>query len=166
MNRQSARAVCLDASVLVNLRLPEPYSDKVRAWIANEPGAYTTPFCFYEALNVFKSKWKFQKKITAAEYTTACTSLIVWFGGISRYGFVKDPDLAAPEAFQWVRNVVDTTGLDFSDAYQIYSVTFGYFQHMVGESRTALATTDKELARVAGSHGLLVFDLGNESEPT
>ena len=115
MNASSARAVCLDASVLVKLRIEEPYSQQVRDWCSSEHGAYTTPFCFYEALNIFKSKWKFQGKIVHSEYVSACNSLIAWFGGISRRGLVKDPELTSHEAFSSVREIATSTGLDFSE---------------------------------------------------
>jgi predicted nucleic acid-binding protein len=163
MTARSARAVCLDASVLVKLRLDEPHSNKVREWCEKEPGAYTTPFCFYEALNIFKSKWKHQGKISREEYLSACNSLVAWFGGISRRGFVKDSELITPAAFTWVREVVSTTGLDFSDAYQLYSVKHGYFSVLANDSRTVLATTDAELARVSRTFGLLSIDLAVET---
>jgi predicted nucleic acid-binding protein len=161
----SARAVCLDASVLVKSRVQEPHSDLVRAWLTNEPVCYTTPFCFYEALNIFKSKWKYQGQLTASQYSAACSSLITWFGGISRAGFVNDPDLTSPEAYRWVRDTVQSSGLDFSGAYQIYSVKHGYFQHSAGDSATVLATTDRALANVARQYSLKVIDLCSDSEP-
>ena len=162
MNASSARAVCLDASVLVKLRIEEPYSQQVRDWCSSEHGAYTTPFCFYEALNIFKSKWKFQGKIVHSEYVSACNSLIAWFGGISRRGLVKDPELTSHEAFSSVREIATSTGLDFSDAYQLYSVKHGYFSVLARDSRTVLATTDGELAQAARSLGLLAVNLSVE----
>lgn len=165
MTNQSARAVCLDASILVKLRVEEPHSAAVRVWYKSEPAAYTTPFCFYEALNIFKSKWKYQRKITESDYTAACSSLITWFGGKCRADFVKDKELVVPEAFQWVREVVQSTKLDFSDAYQLYSVKYGYFSRLPGDSRTVLATTDAELASVARAYGLLAINLTTEREP-
>ena len=166
MASTAARAVCLDASVLVALRTSEPYSSQVTTWCANEPGAYTTPFCFYEALNIFKSKWKYRGQLTEKEYARCCKSLIAWFGGIARQGFVKDPELTSPEALTWVTNVVSSTRLDFSDAYQVYSVKHGYFSPLSGDSRTVLATADKTLATVARSFGILAIDLTCETVPS
>lgn len=166
MTRTAARAVSLDASVLVKLFVTEPHSAAVRDWVEKEPSSYATPFCFYEALNIFKAKWKFQDKISQDDYVKASTGLAAWFGGKSRAGYVNDPDLVSPEAFVWVREVVKHSQLDFSDAYQIYSVKNGYFSHAAGESRTVLATTDGELARVARMYGLLAVDLRSETEPT
>lgn len=137
---RSARAVCLDASVLVALRTSEPYTSQVTNWCSREAGAYTTPFCFYEALNIFKSKWKHRGLLTPAEYTRCCRDLIAWFGGIHRRGFVKDPKLSNSEALSWVTTAVSSTGLDFSDAYQLYSVKHGYFSPLAGDSSTVLAT--------------------------
>jgi predicted nucleic acid-binding protein len=56
MARAAARKNCLDASALVKLVLPEPRSEKLQTYLARESGWYTTPFCFYEALNVIKRK--------------------------------------------------------------------------------------------------------------
>ena len=166
MTRRAARAVCLDASVLVALRTGEPYSPQVTNWCSNEPGAYTTPFCFYEALNIFKSKWKYRGLLTEADYARCCRSLIVWFGAIERRGFVKDPDLTNPEALSWVTNVVSSAGLDFSDAYQLYSVKHGYFSPLSGDSSTVLATADKRLAVAARSFGIKAIDLTSEVVPS
>jgi len=166
MTRNVARAVCLDASVLVALRTSEPYSSQVTKWCAGEPGAYTTPFCFYEALNAFKSKWKHRGQLTDEEYVRCCTSLVAWFGGITRRGFVKDPDLTSPEALAWVVQVVSLTSLDFSDAYQVYSVKHGYFSPLSDGSSTVLATADKNLATVARGYGIRVVDLTSETVPS
>jgi hypothetical protein len=164
--RRAARAVCLDASVLVALRTNEPYSAQVTSWCSGEPGTYTTPFCFYEALNIFKSKWKHRGLLTEAEYAQCCRALIAWFGAIDRRGFVKDPDLSSPEALSWVTNVVSSTGLDFSDAYQLYSVKHGYFSRLSGDSSTVLSTVDKTLALVARGFGLKSIDLTSEVVPS
>jgi len=166
MTSNAVRAVCFDASVLVALRTSEPYSSQVKGWCANEPGAYTTPFCFYEALNIFKSKWKYRGQLTEAEYAQCCRSLVAWFGGITRRGFVKDPELTSYDALAWVTNVVSSTQLDFSDAYQVYSVKHGYFSPLSGDSCTVLATTDKNLAVAARSLGILAIDLTCEAVPS
>jgi predicted nucleic acid-binding protein len=166
MSRASARAVCLDASVLVSLRTTEPFSSRVKSWCSNEPGAYTTPFCFYEALSIFKSKWKYRGQLTRVEYSKCCTSLVAWFGGVSRRGFVKDPELTSAEALRWVTGVVSSTGLDFSDAYQLYSVKHGYFSSLAADSSTVLATTDRELAAVAKSLDIRAIDLSSETVPS
>ena len=57
MSTDAARAVCVDASVLVKLHAEEPGSDIVRARCSAEPMRYATPFCFYEALSILKGKW-------------------------------------------------------------------------------------------------------------
>jgi hypothetical protein len=166
MTRSAARAVCLDASVLVALRTNEPFSSKVMTWCAGEPGVYTTPFCFYEALNIFKSKRMFRGQLTQEEYVRCCRSLVTWFGGIERRGFVNDPDLTTPEALAWVTQMVSSTGLDFSDAYQVYSVKHGYFSPLSEDSRTVLATLDETLATVARSCGIRVINLTAEAVPS
>jgi hypothetical protein len=166
MTRRAARAVCLDASVLVALRTNEPFSPQVTTWCAGEHGAYTTPFCFYEALNIFKSKWRYRGLLTEADYARCCRDLITWFGAIERRGFVKDLDLTNPEALSWVTKAVSSTSLDFSDAYQLYSVKHGYFSPLSGDSSTVLATVDETLAVVARGFGIRAIDLRYEVVPT
>jgi hypothetical protein len=136
------------------------------SWCAAEPGAYTTPFCFYEALNIFKSKWKHRAQLTEVQYGRCCRSLVAWFGGVTRRGFVNDQELTSAAALKWVGDLVSSTHLDFSDAYQIYSVKHGYFSALSGDSRTVLATTDKDLAVVARSLDILSIDLTSETVPS
>jgi hypothetical protein len=69
MPRKVARANCFDASALVKLHVNEEGSDIMRGYFHNRaPGGYTTPFCFYEALDVLKSKWLIRGEITRDEY--------------------------------------------------------------------------------------------------
>ena len=165
MTDNAARAICLDASVLVKIHFEEPGSDIVRSHCAREPGRYTTPFCFYEALNVLKSKWKYQGQLTAEQYVGACTGLIAWYGGVYRAGRVRDPEFTSPETFRAVRELVQRTQLDFSDALQIFSVKCGYFSRAADDSRTVLATADVPLAAAARAEGLRVWNMVTESAP-
>jgi len=70
-----ARAICLDASALVKLYVEELGSDIVQKFVNTEPTRYTTPFCYFEALNVLKVKWLYRKEISKEEYHTATLSL-------------------------------------------------------------------------------------------
>ncbi len=75
----AARANCLDASALVKLHVDEVGSDIIRQYAETEPTRYTTPFCFFEALNVLKVKWLYRKEISKEEYHDASLTLTSWF---------------------------------------------------------------------------------------
>jgi len=165
MISHSARVIFLDASVLVALHSDEPRSALVRKRCHAEPLQYTTPFCYYEAMNVLKSKCKFRKQIDFQTYRAACTSLTVWFGAIDRRGWVKDNSFLSPEVLRDVTALVERSELDFSDAFQIYSVKCGYFSVLIGESSPILATTDVELARVARQEGVRAWQVDVEPAP-
>ena len=165
MSSQAARAMFLDASVLVAIYSDEPRSALVRARCEAEPLRYTTPFCYYEAMNVLKSKWKFKKQIDFQTYREACTSLTAWFGAIDRKGWVKDSTFLSPEVLRDVRTLVERSELDFSDAFQIYSLKCGYFSVLTGESSAILATADAELARVARQEGVKAWQIDVEAAP-
>lgn len=160
---EAATAMLLDASVLVALFSDEPWSLVVRERCETVALRYTTPFCYFEAMNILKSKWKHQGKIDQAAYRAACTKLSAWFGGATRAGFIQDSNFLDPPHFQRVRRLVDETGLDFSDAFQIDSLKHGYFSVLAGESRPILATRDVELASVAKAQGIRVWNV--ELEP-
>ena len=76
-----------------------------------------------------------------------------------------DADLTNPEAFRAVRELVERTDLDLSDAFQIFSVKYGYFSVLAGESRTVLVTTDGALAAAARSEGISVWNVALEVGP-
>jgi hypothetical protein len=81
MNRRAARADFFDASALGKIYSQEPCSEIARQYFNSRPMKYTTPFCFYEAMNVLKGKWKYKGQLTLDEYLdaafrlTACTVL-------------------------------------------------------------------------------------------
>jgi predicted nucleic acid-binding protein len=86
----ATRAICLDASALVKMYVDEAGSEKVREFVAAEARLYTTPLCFYEALNVLKNKYS-RKEITRDQYDSATSNLVAWFVLVLRqkkgYGF-------------------------------------------------------------------------------
>lgn len=165
MESEACRPVFLDASVLFAIYSEEPRSQIVRERCLAEPLKYTTPYCYYEAMNILKSKWKFKKQLDYAGYRAACTALTAWFGAIDRKGWIQDQGFLEPEVFRAVRGLVDRTALDFSDAFQLYSVKSGYFSVLTSESSPVLATTDVELARVAREEGVRSWLIDTELTP-
>jgi len=153
MDTPPPRANCFDASALVKVFTHEVGSDVVREYFNNRsPTKYTTPFCFYETLNVLKAKWLYRAEITKNEYTDAAFRLVAWFAASTRY--TRDIDLTEPQIFFRVRDLAERHAIDLSDAFQIISVKEGYFSHLVNQSRTVLVTADEGLARAC--YGLAI----------
>ena len=75
MNRRAARADFFDASALAKIYSDEPCSDVVREYFRSRATKYTTPFCFYEAMNVLKGKWKHKGQLTIDQYLDAAFRL-------------------------------------------------------------------------------------------
>ena len=158
------RANCFDASALLKVFTLESGGDLVRDYFNNRsPTKYTTPFCFYETLNVLKVKWLYRSEITKAEYTEAAFRLVAWFGAGTDYA--KDIDLQDPVIFFRVRELVERHSLDLSDAFQILSVKEGYFSHLINDSQTVLVTADEALAKAARIEGIRSWYCLGESEP-
>jgi predicted nucleic acid-binding protein len=67
MTSASARADFFDASALAKVFTDEPGSNIVREYWNSRATKYTTPFCFYEAMNVLKGKWKHKGKLSASQ---------------------------------------------------------------------------------------------------
>lgn len=164
MMSPAPRANCFDASALIKVFTRETGSELVRDYFNNRsPTKYTTPFCFYEALNVLKVKWLYRKEINQAEYAEAAFRLVAWFGASSRYA--QDIDLKEPVTFFKVRELVDRYSLDLSDAFQILSVKEGYFSHLANDSQTVLVTADETLAKAARLEGVKSWYCLGEPEP-
>ena len=128
----AARANCLDASALVKLHVAEIGSDIIRQYAETEPTRYTTPFCFFEALNVLKVKWLYRKEISKEEYHDASLTLTAWFSLTSKR--IRDLDFTDPLVFMEVKKLSDQHSLDLSDAFQILSVKKGFFSSLARES--------------------------------
>jgi len=153
MDRPPPRANCFDASALIKVFTREQGSDLVRDYFNNRsPTKYTTPFCFYETLNVLKVKWLYRKEITKDEYTDAAFKLVAWFEASTRHG--SDIDLKNPIVFSKVRELAERHSLDLSDAFQIFSVKEGYFSCLINDSQTVLVTADEALAKAAKIEGV------------
>lgn len=163
MNRRAARADFFDASALAKIYSDEPRSDLVRDYFGSRPTKYTTPFCFYEAMNVLKGKWKHKGQLTLEQYLNAAFRLTSWYGASSSK--IKDLDFADPTTFAKAKEIAERSQLDLSDAFQILSVKMGYFSVLINESSTILVTADKELAEAAKKEGLRVWNLMEESAP-
>ena len=163
MTRTAYRADFFDASALVKVFTDEPKSQIVREYWRSRATKYTTPFCFYEAMNALKGKWKFKQQLTKAQYLDATFRLTAWYGASS--GQVRDMDFSDPITFAKTKELAEQNGLDLSDAFQIMSVTRGYFSILANDSQTVLVTADSELAVAARSEGLRVWDVLNEAPP-
>ena len=158
------RANCFDASALVKVFTVEAGSEAVREYFNHRsPTKYTTPFCFYETLNVLKVKWLYRKELTQAEYSEAAFRFTAWFGAATRYA--KDIDFQDPLVFSRVREIERRHSLDWSDAFQILSVKEGYFSHLINDSRTVLVTADEALAAAARAEGVKSWYVIGEPEP-
>jgi len=163
VNSRAARADFFDASALAKIFADEPHSEIVRQYFGTRATKYTTPFCFYEALNVLKGKWKHKGQLSKSQYLDAAFRLTAWYGASSAR--VKDLNFTDPATFAKAKVIAERTGLDLSDAFQILSVRSGYFSALVNESSTVLVTADKELALAAKSEGLTTWSVAEEPPP-
>ena len=163
MKRRAARADFFDASALAKVYSDEPRSDVVREYFRNRSTKYTTPFCFYEAMNVLKGKWKHKGQLSIDQYLHAAFQLTAWYGASS--STIKDLDFTEPSTFSEAKDIAQKSQLDLSDAFQILSVKKGYFSALVNDSSTMLVTADKELAEAARIEGLRVWNLMLEPVP-
>jgi len=164
MSNPPPRANCFDASALIKVFTQEPGGELVRGYFTyRSPTKYTTPFCFYEALNVLKAKWLYRNELTKDEYTTAAFKIVAWFSASS--GHTHDIDIKDPVIFSKVRELTELHTLDLSDAFQIISVKEGYFSHLVYDSQTVLVTADENLAKVARIEGVKSWYCLGEPEP-
>lgn len=164
MNRPAARADFFDASALAKIYSDEPCSDVASDYFRSSATKYTTPFCFYEAMNVLKGKWKHKGQLTLDQYLDAAFRLTAWYGASSSE--VKDLNFTEPATFTEAKEIAERSRLDLSDAFQILSVKKGYFSVLVNESATVLVTADKELADAARAEGLRAWNLMLEPAPT
>ena len=163
MNRIAYRADFFDASALAKVFADEPGSGIVRKYWHSRATKYTTPFCFYEAMNVLKGKWKHKGNMTDVQYFDATFKLTAWYGASSDE--VKDLDFKDPLTFADTRALAERNGLDLSDAFQIMSVRQGQFSMLVNDSATVLVTADKDLASAARNEGLRVWNVLLEPPP-
>jgi predicted nucleic acid-binding protein len=163
MTRRAARADFFDASALAKVFSDEPGSDVVRDYFRTRATKYTTPFCFYEAMNVLKGKWKHKGQLTIDQYLNAAFQLTTWYGASSSK--VKDLNFTDAVTFAEAREIANRSHLDLSDAFQILSVKTGYFSVLVSESSTVLVTADRELAVAARTEGLRAWNLMAEPAP-
>jgi len=163
MNSRAARADFFDASALAKIYSDEPCSDVVREYFRSRATKYTTPFCFYEAMNVLKGKWKHKGQLTIDQYLDAAFRLTAWYGASS--SSIEDLNFTEPATFTEAKEIAQRNQLDLSDAFQILSVKKGYFSVLANESSTVLVTADKELADAARTEGLRTWNLMKEPAP-
>lgn len=110
MHRIAVRADFFDASALVKIYSDEPSSDVVRQYFNARATKYTTPFCFYEAMNVLKGKWKHKNQLSLDQYIDAAFRLTVWYGASSSW--IDDLDFADPLTFSSARTLAKRSELD------------------------------------------------------
>jgi predicted nucleic acid-binding protein len=165
MTRTAYRADFFDACSLVKVYCDEPGSEIIRPYFQRRSTKYTTPFCFYEALNTLKGKWKYGRKpsMTLEQYLDAVFQLTAWYGASSAK--IKDLNFADPLTFADAQEVARRNELDLSDAFQILSVKKGWFSGLVNESSTLLVTSDRELAAAAEREGVRAWFFLSEPEP-
>ena len=163
MNSTAVRANCLDASALVKLYVNEAGSDVLKQYVQKEPTRYTTPLCYFEALNVLKVKWLYRKEITQDEYQKATLSLTAWFSLVSNQ--IRDLDFLSPTVFKQAQSIAAKYSLDLSDAFQILSIKEGFFSHLSGGSKTILITADEDLAKAARQEAIRTWYLLTEPTP-
>lgn len=161
--RTSQRAVFLDASAIIAFHTAEPMSYVLCEWWHKEATKYTSPMCLFESLNVYKSKWKFQGKLTQDQYREACFNTYHWYQASVRH--VKDLDFDSAHVFQQAYLLATKHSLDLSDAFQILSVRDGFFSRLINESATVLCTGDAGLTKAAREEGLLVWNFTMEVPP-
>lgn len=165
MTRAAYRADFFDACSLVKVYCDEPGSEIVRPYFQGRATKYTTPFCFYEALNTLKGKWKYGRKpaMTQEQYLAAVFQLTAWYGASSAQ--IKDLNFADPLTFADATELARRNRLDLSDAFQILSVKNGWFSCLVNESSTLLVTSDRELAVAAKREGVRAWFFLSDPEP-
>ena len=82
----STHSSLFDASALVKVFSIEPGSNVVKQYFDACPCKYTTPFCFYEAMNALKGKWKYKQQLSLEEYYKATFELTAWHGKSVSHG--------------------------------------------------------------------------------
>ena len=150
----AGRAVLFDASALVRLYVPEPSHEKVRTYFNESSTKYTTPFCFYETLSALKTNWLHKGKLDRAQYLDAAFRLSAWYEATNSE--ITDLNFTDPALLKSARQIVESHGIDLSDAFQILSMKNGYFSRLINDSQTLLVTADKGLAIAAVKEGLKV----------
>jgi predicted nucleic acid-binding protein len=159
MQPTSIRFEFFDASALVKVFSEEPGSATVREYFNTHPGKYTTPFCFYESLNVLKGKWKYKRQMSEDEYRKAAFALTAWYGASSQS--VDDLNFSDPLIFQKIMEVAQKYHLDLSDAFQIVSVRDGFSSAFAA----MFITADNLLCQAARNEGLLAWNILLEAPP-
>lgn len=154
----AVRSNCLDASALVKWYVEEPGSAALRQYLQGQANWYTTPFCFFEALGVLKSKFKGRKRpdnISEDEYHKATFNMAAEYSARSKN--LPDLDFVNPIVFAQVQVLCRKyPALDLADTFLILSVRDGYYSRLCGDSATVLVTADGDLAKAAEQEGVRV----------
>lgn len=160
---QWCKAMYLDASAIVKLYVDEPQSAEVRSVFYSQPKPFnTTPLCLAEAFNVLKRKWT-KGELTTDAYLAAANKLTVAAWGqeieVQGYGFI-DPSIQKD-----IEKIVQTHGVDLSDALQLLTILKGRHSGLVNQSLSWLITGDKDLTAAAIANGVKVWNCMVEPAP-
>ena len=145
----------LDASAAVKLVIDEPGSEHIRKYFdSNFSHFYMTSLCLAEALGVLKRKMR-KKEINRDTYFDAVFDLM---SHLEDENFRLDDTLKISLGnLNEAENLARQHELDLSDALQIVTVK-ERFKHWAYESKTVLATADRDLQKAAQQEGLRVWN--------
>lgn len=157
--RREIQCFYYDANCLVKLVIDEAGSQEIREHLyADSVVVFTTPFCFYEALGVLKSKWVGKNRcdsIELEEYHSASELLSA---------YVRDERIQLEEIKFGGRMFGPSTerlskkySIDLSDAFQIVALKGGMISQL--SLIPVLVTEDKSLRKAAIGEGLKVASI-------
>ena len=169
--RRKAKALCIrgpmlklhyyDANCLIKLVIAEAGSDELRAhFYSTGIVSFTTSFCFYEALGVLKAKWIGKSRpdqITQEQYLAACEELCALVDDQNLQ--IEEQHFYDREAFSESERIVQTYGLDLSDAFQLVTLRSGMIARLAITITPELISEDKDLRNAAKSEGLSVLSI-------
>ena len=162
MSIQYVSQTHLDASAAIKLVLDEPGSDHVRKYFTDRGGFYITGLCLAEALGVLKRK-KLRGGLSGHQYFGKCYLLLAYLR--EHRINLDDIQISSVETFLKAEDIARRHNLDLSDSLQIVSVKYGRFCSFVQESKTVLATADRDLESAARMEGLRVWNCEDSEEP-
>ena len=159
------KAHYFDASALVKLVADdpdeEPGREKLRKYHREHAHRYTVSFCVAEALGALKRKF-LRKKISQAEYLKYVKNLLRVVGNTFQ---IDELEALLPVVSEEFEQLVKKYKLDFVDCFQIATLKHGKYRVFDGPSKSILITADRELASVARSEKMRVWECSSEEPP-
>lgn len=154
-----------DASALVKLAADdpdeEPGRDTLRTYFREHGARYTVSFCVAEALGAFKRKF-LRKTISEVQYLKSVQGLI---RDVGNHFQIDELDVLLPVVRTEFEQLVSKYKIDFIDCLQIATIKHGKYRIFDGPSKSILITADRELAEVARTEGLRVWECTSEPAP-